>query len=184
MKRKKWKTILICLALALCPLQACALEARNIFSDVTDTLSQRMNEWMKMAAVHNAQDLQIELTLDRDTLRPNESALVQVTMTNPRLRESIVSFQMNLSHGSHLTCTEGEKKEEITLPAAKIEADGTILPSQTQRTFRVAMLPASAQAEGLIQSTAAATLQEGSRWYQSAGTLTLCTPQILSLIHI
>lgn len=173
----------IALALLLMPIRTQALEARNLFADVTDTLSMRMNEWMAAALEQNVKDLKIALTSDQTRLCAGETAQMQVEILNPRMHAGTVEFQFTLSHESALSVAGGPQAETLFLPAARLTETGEIVPGRVQRTYTVTMNPEAQLDEGLLEITAAASLQEGSRWYQSTQNLTLCMPQISAVLR-
>lgn len=177
---RKWLA-LMCLML-LVPAQGQAVEARNLFADVTDTLAVRMNEWFAAAMEQNMQDLKITLQADQTAASAGEAVEMQVEIINPRMHACTVDFQLTLSHAEYFTLSGGKTEETLFLPAARMDAEGTIVPGCVQRTYRAQILPVAGNEEGWMKVTAAASMQEGSRWYQSACNLTLCAPQISAVL--
>lgn len=163
------------------PLHVQAAEARNIFSDMSDTLSAHMNEWLSAAAVNNAKDLDVTLEVDQTTLQSGEQAQAQVEMINPRLYACTVTLQMTASHAECVEIAGNVTQETLVLPAAHVETDGSITPSRTVRAYSITMRDEEAQ--GRVQTTVAASMQEGSRWYQQTRPLTLCAPQISAVLR-
>ena len=181
MKRlgRKWSLLLALLLLV--PLPVRALDVRNIFSDMSDTLYAHMNEWMSIAAVQEAKDLDMTLTIDRTSLQAGESAQAQVALINPRLHACAVTLQMTVSQAKYVEITGDKAQETLSLPAARIEADGSITPGRVERTYALTMQ--EMHGEGWLEAVAAASMQEGSRWYQQTQKLTLSAPQISAVLR-
>lgn len=192
MKKQSVGLLLLCLTLLLQPARAGAAQVRNIFSDVTATLSERMDEWLMTAAQMDVRDLDITLTCDKETLCQDESATLRVTLINPRMRSCAVTFGLTLSHQERFDverldmAQEGEAalaQEEVLLPAAQMAVDGSVTPGTLERVYRITMRPVGATDEGVVDVTAAATMREGSRWYQQARDITLCAPRLSAVLR-
>lgn len=181
MKRLSRKWSLLLALLLLVPLPARALDVRNIFSDMSDTLYAHMNEWMSIAAVQEAKDLDMTLTIDRTSLLAGESAQAQVELINPRLHACAVTLQMTVSQAKYVEITGDKTQETLSLPAARVEADGSVTPGRVERTYTLTMQ--ELYSEGWLEAVAAASMQEGSRWYQQTQNLTLSAPQISAVLR-
>lgn len=171
------------LALWLLPLQGLALETQNLFADVQGLFSRHMNEWMTTAMEQNIRDLDIALTSDKTQLCAGETARMQVEIVNPRMHPCTVTYQFTLSEEACFAVSGAPMEETLFLPAARLTETGEIIPGSVRRTYGVTMQPTAQDGEGWMRVTAAASMQEGSRWYQSAQNLTLCAPQVSAVLR-
>lgn len=170
----RWAVFFVLLVLAL-PVGAegFSLDLNKILSGIEEGVSQ----YAAALGQSNARDLSLVAQADKQTIVEGDVVTLEAVVTNPHLYEEAVSVRLSVAQDRFEI--DGSPLEwQGKLPAATLDAKGTVEPSRTRLVWQMRVLPVPGGDDGLQELDAVVTMAQDSRYYQSAASFELLAPRI------